>query len=105
MATKGFLPPAASPPAKVTACPSEIPTSKALSGISLNSLPIDVPESIPAVMPVTDRSLLASSTRVCPNTSCHSGASSFDGFESLSPVSGLNFPGACHVVGFSSAGL
>ena len=102
MATKGRLPPAARPPAKVTACPSDMPTSKVRFGKVFSILPIEVPDTMAAVMPMTRSSRCASSTMVSPNTSCQSGGCS-PVFLIFSPVSGTNLPGACHCAGFLSA--
>ena len=50
IATYGFFPIEASPPAKVTACPSAIPTSTALLGNFSKNSPSPVPFTIPAEM-------------------------------------------------------
>ena len=65
----GFIPPAASPQAKVTACSSAIPTSKNRSGNIRRNRDSPVPSAIAAVMAAIFGSLLASSHRTLPNTS------------------------------------
>ena len=105
MLQNGVRPSFAIPAENVTACPSAIPTSKTLSGISFIIMFIEHPDGIAGVTPTMFGFCLASSRRVFPNTSCNSGGiPSVVGFI-LSPVILSNFPGACHSVAHSSAGL
>jgi hypothetical protein len=65
---KGLKPSAASPAAKVTACCSAMPTSKARSGNTSAKRSSPVPDGIAAVMATIFGSARASSIRACANT-------------------------------------
>ncbi len=104
MATNGRIPSFASPPAKVTACSSDMPTSKTRPGIASFTILMEVPESIPAVIPTILLFECASSSKVSPKTSWNfGGLFPSAGVQTCSPVTGLNFPGACQMAGFCSA--
>ena len=69
MATTGVLPALARPPAKATACCSQMPTSWYWSGQAAASLRRPVPSGMAAVTPTTLGSRLASSMSASANTS------------------------------------
>ena len=112
MLQKGRSPSFAIPPENVTACPSAMPTSNTRPGISFIMMFSEHPVGMAGVTPTMRGFCRASSSIVLPKTSwnfggCRSASLSVAAAAavSLSPVSGLNFPGACHIVGISSAGL
>ena len=92
------------PAEKVIACPSAIPTSKVRSLISFIIIFIEQPVGIAGVTPTMRGLLLASSKRVCPNTSWNFGGLLLSSCIRRFPVSGSNLPGACHTVALFSAG-
>ena len=67
------MPCVAKPALKVTACCSQMPTSKALSGIASIMNFKEEPLGIAGVIPMIDLFSLANSTIVCPNTSWYLG--------------------------------
>ena len=70
-ATTGRIPPAASPAAKATRCPSDMPTSKKRPGNSAANGESPVPSRIPAVRATMRESRRASSDSAFPKTSLH----------------------------------
>ena len=105
MLQNGCKPSFAMPAEKVMACPSAMPTSKVRSGISFIIMFIEQPVGMAGVTPTMRGLLLASSKRVCPNTSWNFGGLLLLSCTRRCPVSGSNFPGACHTVALFSAGL
>src|SRR5574344_1921189 len=102
MLQNGLIPSAAIPAENVTECSSSIPTSKKRSGIAFSKMCIPQPVDIAGVTPTTLLSILANSRSTSPKTSWYLSALYL--LAALSPVSGLNRPGACQVVGSASAG-
>ncbi len=68
MTANGLIPCAASPPAKVTACCSAMPTSKVRSGNCASILSSPVPEGIAAVIATTFSSRAISVLSAFANT-------------------------------------
>src|SRR5487761_1140631 len=71
MQTTGCMPASARPAANVTACCSQMPTSKKRSGNSLAKLRSPVDDAIAAVMATTSGRLVAAVIRASPNTSVY----------------------------------
>ena len=106
MLQNGTRPCVAMPAEKVTACCSAMPTSKARSGMASIMNFSEHPVGMAGVTPTMRSSFSASSMMVCPKTSWYfGGAGDLGATLMISPVSLLNSPGACHLVGLpASAG-
>ena len=102
MAVTGFIPSAARPAAKVTACCSAIPTSKKRSGNLRANAATPVPSGIAAVIATIVLSCSASSTNVFPKTDVYEAGA--PGFTIFSPVAISKGPVPWNSLGRSSAG-
>ena len=99
MVQKGTSPCVANPAEKVTACCSAIPTSYERLGIAFIMMFSELPVGIAGVIPIIFGFFSANSTIECPNTSWYLGGCGRLGVTlTISPVSLLNTPGACHCV-------
>ena len=102
MAATGLKPSNARPAVKVTACCSQIPTSKKRSGYKAANWLKPVPSGIAAVMATILSSSSASFTMVCPKILVYEGA---PGLVAGSPVLTSNLPRPWNLEGSHSAGL